>query len=453
MEGFTMKVIVIGCTHAGTAAVNQIYATDPDTQVTVYERNDNISFLSCGIALYLGGEVKDPQGLFYSSPETLAKLGANVKMQHDVTNIDADKKEVSVTNLVTGETSTDSYDKLIVTTGSWPVIPPIEGIDSKHVYLCKNYDHAKKLFQDAQAGKRIVVIGGGYIGVELVESYNKKGHEVNLVDGLPRMLSKYFDAEYTDRLSKEFQDSGVKLALNQKVDKFTDTGDGVVVTTDGGDYEADLAVLCIGFRPNTDLLKGIVEMNADGSIKTNDYMQTSNPDIYGAGDSVAVHYNPTGRDAYIPLATNAVRQGTLAGMNIFKPTVKYMGTQSASGLKLYGNTMVAAGMTLEHAQNEGFDAESVTIEDNYRPEFMPTTTTVLMTLVWDKTNRKILGAQLMSKYDVSQSANLISVCIQNENTIDFLAFVDMLFQPQFDRPFNYLNLLGQAAMAKANASK
>jgi NADPH-dependent 2,4-dienoyl-CoA reductase/sulfur reductase-like enzyme len=191
-------------------------------------------------------------------------------------------------------------------------------------------------------------------------------------------------------------------------------------------------------------------MNRDGSIKTNDYMQTSNPDIFGAGDAVAVHYNPTHKDAYIPLATNAVRQGTLVGINIFEPTVKYMGTQSSSGLKLYDQTLVSSGMTLEHALSEGFDADSVTIEDNYRPEFMPSTTPVLMTLVWDKKTRKILGAQLMSRHDVSQSANLISVCIQNENTIDFLAFVDMLFQPQFDRPFNYLNLLGQAAVAKAN---
>lgn len=445
-----MKVVIVGCTHAGTAAANQILSAHPETEVTIYERNDNVSFLSCGIALYLGGEVKDPQGLFYSSPDTLTKLGARVCMQRDVTEIDAVNKQIKVTDLVTGESKSDSYDKLIVTTGSWPVIPPIEGIDGKHVYLCKNYDHAKKLFEHAKKAQRIVVIGGGYIGVELVEAYNKKGHDVTLIDGLPRMLSKYFDHEYTDRLATDFVDQGVKLALDRTVTSFEDTDDGVTVHTSNGDYDAEMAILCIGFRPNTDLFKGLVAMNRDGSIKTSDYMQTSNPDIFGAGDAVAVHYNPTHKDAYIPLATNAVRQGTLVGINIFEPTVKYMGTQSSSGLKLYDQTLVSSGMTLEHALGEGFDADSVTIEDNYRPEFMPSTTPVLMTLVWDKKTRKILGAQLMSRHDVSQSANLISVCIQNENTIDFLAFVDMLFQPQFDRPFNYLNLLGQAAVAKAN---
>ena len=444
-----MKVIVIGCTHAGTAAVNQILASNPDTEVTIYERNDNVSFLSCGIALYLGGQVADPQGLFYSSPEQLAKLGATVHMQHDVTDVDTENHEITVTDLKTGESKTDHYDKLVVTTGSWPVIPPIDGIDSPNVYLCKNWTHAQNLWEAAKPAKRVIVIGGGYIGTELVEAYQKQGKEVTLIDGLPRILNKYLDKEFTDRVEQDFVDHGIKMALNQMVQGFSDDGKEVTVKTDKGSYTADMAILCVGFRPNTSLLKGKVEMNANGSIKTNDYMQTSDPDIYGAGDSVAVHYNPTQKDAYIPLATNAVRQGTLVGLNIFKPTRKYMGTQSTSGLMLFGQTIVSSGMTLEHAQAENVPAAAVTFEDNYRPEFMPTTKPVLMQLVYNPETREILGAQFMSEHDVSQSANVISVMIQNHNTIDDLGFVDMFFQPIYDRPFNYLNLLGQAAIAHA----
>ncbi|MCT4456810.1 NADH oxidase [Lactiplantibacillus paraplantarum] len=444
-----MKVIVIGCTHAGTAAVNQILASNPDTEVTIYERNDNVSFLSCGIALYLGGQVADPQGLFYSSPEQLAELGATVHMQHDVTDVDTENHEITVTDLKTGESKTDRYDKLVVTTGSWPVIPPIDGIDSPNVYLCKNWTHAQNLWEAAKPAKRVIVIGGGYIGTELVEAYQKQGKEVTLIDGLPRILNKYLDKEFTDRVEQNFVDHGIKMALNQMVQGFSDDGKEVTVKTDKGSYTADMAILCVGFRPNTGLLKGKVDMNANGSIKTNDYMQTSDPDIYGAGDSVAVHYNPTQKDAYIPLATNAVRQGTLVGLNIFKPTRKYMGTQSTSGLMLFGQTIVSSGMTLEHAQAEKVPAAAVTFEDNYRPEFMPTTKPVLMQLVYNPETREILGAQFMSEHDVSQSANVISVMIQNHNTIDDLGFVDMFFQPIYDRPFNYLNLLGQAAIAHA----
>ncbi|QMU07315.1 FAD-dependent oxidoreductase [Levilactobacillus suantsaii] len=443
-----MKVTVVGCTHAGTFAIKQILAEHPDAEVTVYERNDNLSFLSCGIALYLGGEVADPQGLFYSSPEELKKLGANVQMNHNVLDVDPDQKTVTVEDLTTHDQTTASYDKLVMTSGSWPIIPKIPGIDSDKVKLCKNWNHAQVLFEDAKQAKRITVIGAGYIGAELAEAYSKTGHDVTLIDAQDRVMPKYFDSEFTDVIEKDYQDNGVQLALGETVANFEETANGLTINTDKGHYETDLAILCIGFRPNTGLLQGKVKMAANGAIITDDYMRSSNPDIFAAGDSAAVHYNPTHQNAYIPLATNAVRQGILVGKNLVNPTVKYMGTQSSSGLALYGRTIVSTGLTLAAAKQQGLDAEQVIITDNYRPEFMPSTEPVLMSLVFDPQTKRILGGALMSKYDVSQSANTLSVCIQNNNTIDDLAMVDMLFQPNFDRPFNYLNILAQAAQAK-----
>lgn len=448
-----MKVAVIGCTHAGTFATKQILAETPDAEVTVYERNDVISFLSCGIALYLGGEVKDPQGLFYSSPEELSKLGATVLMRHDVKSIDNQAHTITVEDLNTHETTTTNYDKLVMTTGSWPVIPPIPGIDSDRVLLCKNWAHAQELFHRAGDAKRIAVIGAGYIGAELAEAYSLNDHDVTLIDAQDRVMPKYFDTAFTDKIEDEYRNHGVSLALSQKVQSFDTTDDGVTITTDKEAIPVDLAILCIGFRPNTDLLKGKVEMAQNGAIITNDYMQSSDPDIFAAGDSAAVHYNPTGKNAYIPLATNAVRQGILVGKNLVHPTVKYMGTQSSSGLSLYGISLCSTGLTYEAAKEQGIHAQQVIITDNYRPEFMPTTLPVTMSLVFNPDTREILGGALMSRYDISQSANLLSVCIQNHNTIDDLAMVDMLFQPNFDRPFNYLNILGQAAQEKLVAVK
>ncbi|MFC2684289.1 MAG: FAD-dependent oxidoreductase [Limosilactobacillus oris] len=444
-----MKVVIIGCTHAGTITASQVLSQHPDAEVTIYEKNDNVSFLSCGIATYLGGVAKSIDDMFYSSPEALAQLGAAVHMQHEVTAVDLKKKTLKVKNLVSGEESEDHYDKLMVTTGSWPVIPNLPGIDDPNVYLCKNYNHAKKLFEVAKNAQKIVVIGGGYIGVELVEAYSKQGKQVTLIDGNDRLLSKYYDAKYTDIVTKDFEDHQVTLAFDELVAGFEHKDQGVVVKTNKGSYDADIAILCIGFRPNTGLFKDQLEFNADGSIKTNAYMQTSDPDVYGAGDSVAVHYNPTNQEAYVPLATNAVRQGIIAGTNLYGNTMTYMGTQSTSGLQLYDNSMSSTGMTLESARAAGFDADAVTFEDNYRPEFMPTNAKVIGTLVWDRSNNQILGAQFMSKLDISMYANAVSVMIQNHNTINFMAMVDMLFQPNFDRPFNFINLLGQQAVAKA----
>ncbi|CAI2659571.1 NADH oxidase [Apilactobacillus kunkeei] len=442
-----MKVIVIGCTHAGTFAVKQILKEHPDAQVTVYERNDNISFLSCGIALYLDGKVKDPQGLFYSNPKELSDLGADVKMLHSVKSVDTDAKTIEVENLDSHDVFTDKYDKLVMTTGSRPVLPPIEGRDNKNVFFCKNWHDAQILFEKAKNHKRIAVVGAGYIGAELAEAFSNHGHETTLINSDSHVLSKYFDKKFTDKIEELYTDHNVKLELGVRVQKFSGD-DELTLSTGDHDIKADMAILCVGFQPNTELLTGKVDMMDNGAIITNEYMQSSNPDIFAAGDSAAVHFNPSETNEYIPLATNAVRQGILVGKNIEKPTTKYMGTQSSSGLQLYDYALVSTGMTVGMAERKGMKASSVVVEDNYRPEFMPTTEKVLMELVYDPSTRRILGGSLMSRYDISQSANTLSVLIQNKNTIDDLAMVDMLFQPNFDRPFHYLNILGQAAQAQ-----
>lgn len=388
-----MKVVVVGCTHAGTAAVKNILTNHPDAEVTVFERNDNVSFLSCGIALYVGGIVKDPAGLFYSNPEELASLGAKVNMEHDVTNIDTDTKKVTAKDLKTNEEKIVDYDKLVVTTGSWPIIPPIKGIDSENILLCKNYNQANVIIEQAKDAKKVVVVGGGYIGIELVEAFAESGKEVTLIDGLSRILNKYLDEPFTSRLEKELVDRGVTLALGENVEEFVadETGTVKKVVTASKEFEADMVILCVGFRPNTELLKGKVDMLPSGAIKVNEYMQSSDPDIFSAGDSTVVHYNPTGQDQYIPLATNAVRQGMLVGQNLVEQKMKYRGTQGTSGLYLFGWTIGSTGLTKESAALNGIDANVTVIEDNYRPEFMPTTEKVLMEIVSEKGTNKILG--------------------------------------------------------------
>ena len=421
-----MKVVVVGCTHAGTAAVKNILTNHPDAEVTVFERNDNVSFLSCGIALYVGGVVKDPAGLFYSNPEELASLGAKVNMEHDVTNIDTDAKKVTAKDLKTNEEKIVDYDKLVVTTGSWPIIPPIKGIDSENILLCKNYNQANVIIEQAKDAKKVVVVGGGYIGIELVEAFAESGKEVTLIDGLSRILNKYLDEPFTSRLEKELVDRGVTLALGENVEEFVadETGTVKKVVTASKEFEADMVILCVGFRPNTELLKGKVDMLPSGAIKVNEYMQSSDPDIFSAGDSTVVHYNPTGQDQYIPLATNAVRQGMLVGQNLVEQKMKYRGTQGTSGLYLFGWTIGSTGLTKESAALNGIDANVTVIEDNYRPEFMPTTEKVLMEIVSEKGTNKILGAQFLSKYDITQSANTLSVAIQNGMTLEDLALQD-----------------------------
>jgi len=442
-----MKVLVIGCTHAGTAAIVNIKKLHPDAQVTVYERNDNISFLSCGIALYVGGVVKDANGLFYSSPESLAKLGVDTQMNHDVLAVDIASKTVKVKNLLTDAEFTDGFDKLVITTGSWPITPRIPGIDQKNILLSKNFNHAKTIIDKTSDARRVVVVGAGYIGVELVEAFRENGKEVVLIDALPRVLNKYLDAEFTSEVEATLKENQIQLALGECVTEF-EGRDGAVtaVKTDKGRYEADLVILCIGFRPNTALFKDQLDMLPNGAIVVDEYMHTSHPDVLAGGDCCAVRYNPTGKTEYIPLATNAVRMGVLIGRNLKEKSLAHRGTQGTSGIRIFDLNIAATGMTEQSAKDAGLDVATSTVLDNERPEFMPTYNQIRLKVVYEKSSRRILGAQVLSKADLTQSMNAVSVAIQGKMTIDDLALMDFFFQPHYNKPWNWLNAAGLAAL-------
>ncbi|MCR8744106.1 FAD-dependent oxidoreductase [Romboutsia lituseburensis] len=443
-----MKVIVIGCTHAGTAAVINIKDKYPESEVVIYEKNDNVSFLSCGIALNVANVVKDTQKLFYNSPENLQTLGIKTNMQHEVLDINFENKSIIVKNLLTSETFEDSYDKLVLTLGSWPIVPNFEGGNLENIVLCKNYDHAKTITSKCSDAKNVVIIGAGYIGVELAEAFEIQGKNTTLIDAEDRIMAKYLDKEFTDIAEKEFKDKGVNLVLGQKVQKFEGIDSKVSkVVTDKGEFEADLVILCIGFAPSTKLIQGKLDTLPNGAIIIDEYMQTSEKDVFAAGDCCVVKFNPANDTRYIPLATNAVRMGTLIGKNLVKPTLKYMGTQGTSGIKIYNQCIASTGMTEEVAKNTtNLNIDSVTATDNYRPEFMPTYEEATLKLVFDKDSRKVLGGQIVSKIDLTQFANTLSVVIQNEMTIEELAMTDFFFQPHFNKPWSLLNIAALKAL-------
>ncbi|WP_195251547.1 FAD-dependent oxidoreductase [Romboutsia sp. 1001713B170207_170306_H8] len=442
-----MKIVVVGCTHAGTAAVVNMKELYPDSQITIYEKNDNISFLSCGIALSVENVVTEPEKLFYNSPDNLASQGIVTNMKHEVLDIDFDNKKLSVKNLVTNEIIEDSYDKLVLTLGSWPIVPKFEGGNLENILLCKNYDHAKTIIEKSKNAKNVVVIGAGYIGVELAEAFEMRNKNVTLIDAENRIMAKYLDKEFTDIAQEEFTKRGVNLVLGQKVQKFEGTDKVSKVVTDKGEFEADLVVLCIGFAPNTKLVKGKLDTLSNGAIIIDEYMRTSKEDVFAAGDCCVVRYNPANENRYIPLATNAVRMGTLVAKNLVKPTLKYMGTQGTSGIKIYDLCIASTGLTEEVAKSTtSLNVASVTAVDNYRPEFMPTFEEAKLKLVYDKDTRKVVGGQIISKIDLTQFMNTLSVVIQNEMTVEELAMTDFFFQPHFNKPWSLLNTAALMAL-------
>ena len=443
-----MKIAVVGCTHAGTAAVVNIKSIYPESEITIYEKNDNVSFLSCGIALNVGGVINDTNSLFYNSPENLRNLGVKTNMKHEVLDIDFDNKKLSVKNLENEEIFTDSYDKLVLTLGSWPIVPKFEGGELENIVLCKNYYHAQDIIEKTEKAKNVVVIGAGYIGVELAEAFEMKGKNVTLIDAEERIMAKYLDNEFTDIAEEAFKSKGVNIVLNEKVQKFEGNDNKVTkVITDKGEYQGDLVILCIGFAPNTQMLKGKIDTLPNGAIIIDEYMRTNKEDVFAAGDCCVVKFNPAKEDRYIPLATNAVRMGTLIAKNLTKPTLKYMGTQATSGIKIYDYCIASTGLTEEVARNTtNLNVDSVIIKENNRPEFMPDYEEVILKLVYDKDSRRILGGQIISKLDLTQYINTLSVVIQNNMTIEELAVTDFFFQPHFNKPWSLLNIAALKAL-------
>jgi len=370
-----------------------------------------------------------------------------MRLLHDVISIDADKHTILVQDLKTKKLVHDDYDKLIMATGSITAIPAISGIENPKVMLCKTCDQAHELYAAAQTHHKIAIVGGGYAGVELAEGYINSGHEATIIERGPHLLSQYMDPIMAKKVETLLVEHGVKILTNTTVTQFDDLkNEQINVKTTKSECAVDMVAIAPGVIPQSDLLAGQVKLSKNGAIVTDPYMCTTNPDIFAAGDATEVRYNPTLSQAYMPLASHAVRQGTLAGINVLDKRLRSIGTQATTGMLLFGKTIACTGLTFEKAQEARFDTGVAFYHGNYRPDFMPTTTEITIELVYDKISRKVLGAQMMSDHEISQSANTISVVIQNGNTIDELAFLDMLFSPNFDEPFNYLNLVAQVAV-------
>jgi NADPH-dependent 2,4-dienoyl-CoA reductase/sulfur reductase-like enzyme len=442
-----MKVVVIGCTHAGIAAVKQILTYYPDAEITVYERQNTISYLSCATYLHIEGTVEALADARYAEPADFVKQGVNMATNHDVIRINTKTHCLLVQDLITKKIERDTYDKLIMATGSVTAIPAISGVENPKVLLCKTYDEAHDLCTYAAGQQSVAIVGGGYVGVELAEGYATAGYQVLLIQKPAHLLNTYVEPAIADKITELLTAKGVHVLTNTVVTSFQDAENNqLLIETNHDSYHVDMAAISAGMIPQTDLLAGQVKMAKNGAILVDDYLQTSDPDIFAAGDAVLSRDNPSTGATYAPLVSSAVRQGTVAGINVGDRRLRTLGTQVTTGMQIFDDTMACTGLTLAQAQAAELNVGHAEYTGTYRPGFMPDSHPITVELLYDRNNRQILGAQLLCKHDVSQAANTVSALIQNGGTIDQLALLDMLFSPNFNEPFNYLNLAGQMAV-------
>ncbi|MGT2762336.1 H2O-forming NADH oxidase [Streptococcus intermedius] len=453
------KIVVIGANHAGTACINTMLDNfGNENEIVVFDQNSNISFLGCGMALWIGKQIDGPEGLFYSDKEKLEAKGAKVYMESPVLSVDYDKKEV--TALVNGQKHVESYEKLIFATGSQPIIPPIKGIEivegnrefkatMENVQFVKLYQNSAEVIEKLRNNegiKRVAVVGAGYIGVELAEAFERLGKEVTLIDVADTCLAGYYDHELSDLMSKNLADHGIKLAYGQTVQAVEGSDKVERIVTDKETFDIDMVIMAVGFRPNTDLGAGKIELFHNGAFLVDKKQETSLSGVYAIGDCATIYDNALDDMSYIALASNAVRSGIVGAYNATGHELEGIGVQGSNGINIYDLKMVSTGLTLEKAKAAGYNAVETGFNDLQKPEFIKHDNhEVAIRIVFDKDTRVILGAQIASHEDISMGIHLFSLAIQEKVTIDKLALTDIFFLPHFNKPYNYITMAALTA--------
>jgi NADPH-dependent 2,4-dienoyl-CoA reductase/sulfur reductase-like enzyme len=441
------KIVLIGANHAGTAAANTILDNYPGNTLTIFDSNSNISYLGCGTALWIGRQIDNPDGLFYSSQEKLSAKKALVHMQTEVRRIDfAGKKVFAVDG--SGKEIAESYDKLILATGSLPIIPKIKGIELENVTTVKLFQDGQKInaLMDRAEIKNVAVIGAGYIGVEIAEAVRRRGKEALLFEAMNTSLSNYYDDWFTHDMDKVLADNGVRLHFGEMVKEIRGPGKVETLVTDKGEYAVDMVILAIGFKPNSALGAKDIDVFANGAYKVNLKQETSKSGVYAVGDCATVYSNATQNSAYIALATNAVRSGIVAGHNACGTALESAGVQGSNGICIFDYKMVSTGLNMAAAEKAGFSPVYTQFEDTQKPAFVKGSNhKVKLRIVYDKKTRRVLGAQMASRHDISMGIHMFSLAIEEKLTIDKLKLLDIFFLPHFNQPYNYITMAALSA--------
>lgn len=449
-----MKVVIIGASHGGHESAHELLTRYDDMDVTVYEAGDFISFMSCGMELFLEGKVTQRDDVRNFKPADIEQYGGKVLANHLVQKIDTDKQEVTVLDQKTGKTLTDTYDKLIISSGVNPMTLPVPGADLDNVFLMRGRDWATKIDEKLHddSVKNVVVVGTGYIGIEAAQVFAEAGKNVTVIDMINRPLGNYLDEELAGPIGDELTSHGVNLHLGHGVASFEGNGAVSSVKDDEGKvFDADLVIVAAGVKPNTKYLEGTVDLDARGFIKTDAYLRTSAKNVFAIGDAIKPLFAPARQAAPIALASTARREARYVVENIAieKPARAFAGVNGSSALSVFGYKLATTGVNANNAAKMKLNVASSFYKATVRPNFVTDgNPEIFVKLTFNPENHEILGGQFLSKQDVTAHANTVALAIKGKMTLEDLAEADFFFQPGFDRQWSVLNLAAQTALGQ-----
>ena len=441
-----MKVVIVGGVAGGATAAARIRRLDEKAQIVVFERSGYISYANCGLPYYIGDVITDAEELTLQSPESFySRFRVNMRVHHEVTEIHPEKKTVSVKNLKTGEEFEESYDKLILSPGAKPTQPRFFGADLDKVFTLRTVEDTLRIknYINENHPKSAVLVGGGFIGLELAENLRELGMDVTVVEYAKQLMSP-FDSDMAAFIHNEMRKHDVKLVLGRAVEGFEEKDGGVdVLLKDEAPLHADMVVLAIGVTPDTALAKEAgLELGIKGAIVVNDRMETSVPDIYAAGDAVQVKNSVTGDDALISLAGPANKQGRIIADNICGLDSRYKGSQGSSVIKVFDMTAALTGINERTAKTVGLNADTVILSPMSHAGYYPGGKVMTVKVVFEKGTYRLLGAQIVGYDGVDKRIDVLATAIRAGLKATDLKDLDLAYAPPYSSAKDPVNMAG-----------
>ncbi|MCM3588935.1 CoA-disulfide reductase [Mesobacillus maritimus] len=442
------KVIIVGGVAGGATAAARLRRISEDAEVIMVERGEHISFANCGLPYYIGETIKDRSKLLVQTVEGMSeRFKLDIRNLSEVMSINPVAKTVSIKNLQTGEVYDETYDKLLLSPGAKPIVPPIPGLnENETLFTLRNIPDTDKIknYVDQQNPQKAVVVGGGFIGIEMAENLVDRGMEVTLVEMANQIMAP-IDFEMASILHNHLKDKGVNLILEKAVQSFADKGKKVILS-DGTEFTTDMTIFSIGVRPENELAKNAgLELGERGGIVVNEYLQTSNHDIYAVGDAIEVVDYINGQKAMIPLAGPANRQGRIAANNMMGKQEKYQGTLGTSIAKVFDFTVAATGNNEKTLKRLGVPYEVVHIHPNSHAGYYPGAAPIALKLVFDQVTGKIFGAQAVGMDGADKRIDVIATAIKGGLTVEDLTNLELSYAPPFSSAKDPVNMAGYVA--------
>ena len=445
------KTVIIGGVAGGASCAARLRRKDESAEIVLLERGKYISYANCGLPYYVGGVIRSRQALLVSTPETMRKrFRIDVRTENEAVSIDRERKTVTVKNLQTGESYAESYDNLVIATGSSPLRPPIPGIDSPRVRTLWTVPDTDELRKLAETASSAVVVGGGFIGLEIAENLRQAGLTVALAEALDQVMAP-LDFEMAQLLHEELRGKGIELHLGDGVDAFVDTGEAVTVRLkSGAAITADFVVLSIGVRPNSALARDCgLELNGRGGVVVDGHLRTADPSIYAVGDVIEVEDLVFGGKAMMALAGPANKQGRIAADNIAGGDEIYRGSQGASVAKVFDLTAASAGANektlLRRGLVKGKDYESLIIIQNHHAGYYPGAALMLLKLLFSCDGTKIFGAQIVGREGVDKRIDTIATAQRLGAGPVALKELELAYAPPYSSAKDPVNMAGFVA--------